>query len=130
MQAPFTNSSLSSRFIQKLYQPVDNSPLIVFRICFGFLLFYHCIHFILSGKVFENFIQPPFTFTYIGFEFLQPLPGNGMYYYFGFLTFACCAPATGSNNRQIYASINNGYCMNGPISKKISLLCKAIQTET
>ncbi len=36
-------------------------------------------------------IAPKFTFTFIGFEFLQPLPGNGMYIYyivmgiFGFL---------------------------------------------
>lgn len=82
MQAPFKNSSISSRVVHRLFQPVDNSPLIVFRIVFGCLLFFHCSSFILSGKLFENFIQPPFTFTYIGFEFLQPLPGNGMYYYF------------------------------------------------
>lgn len=39
----------------------------------------------LSGKLYENFIQPPFTFNYIGFDFLQPLPGNGMYIYFGLM---------------------------------------------
>jgi vitamin K-dependent gamma-carboxylase len=65
--------------------PADNSPLVVFRVIFGFLLFYHCIAFIYKGDVYTNFIQPPFTFTYIGFEFLQPLPGNGMYYYFGLM---------------------------------------------
>lgn len=39
----------------------------------------------ISGKLFNYFIQPPFTFTYIGFEFLQPLPGYGMYFYFGLM---------------------------------------------
>ena len=85
MQGHYKKSSVGSRLIHKLHQQVDNSPLIVFRICFGFLLFYHCSSFMLSGKLFENFIQPPFTFTYIGFEFLQPLPGNGMYFYFGLM---------------------------------------------
>lgn len=75
----------NNSFIHTLFQQRDNSALILFRIAFGFLLFYHCIHFIYSGKLYENFIQPPFTFTYIGFEFLQPLPGYGMYFYFGLM---------------------------------------------
>ena len=73
------------KLFQLLYKPVDNSPLILFRICFGFLLFCHCISYILKGKLFTYFIEPPFTFTYIGFEFLQPLPGNGMYFYFALM---------------------------------------------
>lgn len=35
-----------------------------------------------SGKLYVNFIAPPCTFSFIGFEWLQPLPGNGMYYWF------------------------------------------------
>ena len=83
MHSLSSKRTFQHRFLQKLFHPVDNSPLVIFRVCFGFLLLYHCLSFILSGKVYENFIQPPFTFTYIGFEFLQPLPGNGMYIYFG-----------------------------------------------
>lgn len=59
-----------------------NSPLIVFRICFGLLMFLHGYFSIVDGAVYRNFIQPPFTFTFIGFEFLQPLQGNGIYVYF------------------------------------------------
>lgn len=80
-----TTNKDNSKFTYKLFQQTDNSALILFRIVFGFLLFYHCIHFITSGKLFDNFIAPPFTFNYIGFEFLQPLPGNGMYFYFGLM---------------------------------------------
>ncbi len=70
---------------KKLFYPVDNSPLVLFRILFGLILCYHCLDFIVSGDLYENFIQPPFTFSYIGFEFLQPLPGPGMYYYFALM---------------------------------------------
>ncbi len=67
---------------QKLFTPIDNAPLIVFRIFFGLLLFAESIGAILTGWVKANFIDPEFTFSYIGLEWLQPLPGNGMYFYF------------------------------------------------
>lgn len=35
-----------------------------------------------DGWVKRNLIDPEFTFSHIGFEWLQPLPGNGMYWYF------------------------------------------------
>jgi vitamin K-dependent gamma-carboxylase len=69
------------KFSNKFFQQTDNSPLIIFRIAFGFLLCYQFLYALLSGSVYRDFIQPPFTFNYIGFDFLQPLPGNGMYYY-------------------------------------------------
>lgn len=61
---------------------VDNSPLVVFRIFFGILIAAECIGAIFTGWVHETFIQPKFTFTVIGLEWLQPLHGDGMYYYF------------------------------------------------
>lgn len=67
------------------FKRTDISPLIIFRISFGCLLFIHCFLFMKNGKLFQNFIEPPFTFTYIGFEWLQPLSGNGMYFYFGLM---------------------------------------------
>ena len=79
------NRLYNHRFIKKLFLPVDNSPLVIFRIIFGLLLFYHTTIILLNGTVYKNFIEPPFTFAYIGLEFLQPLPGNGMYFYFSFM---------------------------------------------
>jgi vitamin K-dependent gamma-carboxylase len=73
------------RWYKKIFSQVDISPLIIFRIIFGFLLFYYCSTAIFKGAVYENFIQPPFTFTFIGFEFLQPLQGRGMYFYFALM---------------------------------------------
>ena len=61
---------------------VDNSPLILFRIVFGILLAFECIGAVFTGWVHETFITPKITFTVIGLEWLQPLDGNGMIYYF------------------------------------------------
>ena len=69
------------KFFKNFFQQTGNSPLIIFRIAFGFLLGYQFLYALLSGSVYRDYIQPPFTFNYIGFDFLQPLPGNGMYYY-------------------------------------------------
>lgn len=65
-----------------LDQPVDNTPLIIFRIAFGLLIVFESFGAILLGWVKRVFIDPEFNFTFIGLEWLQPLPGIGMYLYF------------------------------------------------
>lgn len=68
--------------MKKLWQPIDNAPLILFRIFFGFLLAAESFGAIMTGWVKKVFIQPEFTFSHIGLEWLQPLPGWGMYAYY------------------------------------------------
>lgn len=65
-----------------LFSRMDNSPLIIFRIFFGILISLESFGAILTGWVDRTLIEPEFTFTFIGFEWLQPLPGNGMYFYY------------------------------------------------
>ena len=65
-----------------LFRHIDNTPLIIFRIIFGLLLFLESVGAIFTGWVKRVFIEPVFTFNFIGFDFLQPLSGNGMYYYY------------------------------------------------
>jgi hypothetical protein len=65
-----------------LFKRVDNSPLIVFRILFGFLIAAEAWGAIATGWIKRTLIEPQFTFNFIGFEFLQPLPGNWMYVYY------------------------------------------------
>ncbi|QBA63185.1 HTTM domain-containing protein [Muriicola soli] len=67
---------------QLLFKRVDNSALIVFRIFFGLLISFESFGAILTGWVRRTLVEPSFTFSFIDFEWLQPLPGNGMYYYF------------------------------------------------
>ncbi len=65
-----------------LFTKTDNAPLIIFRVFFGILVALECYGAILTGWVKSNLIDPEFTFAFIGFEWLQPLPGWGMYGYF------------------------------------------------
>ncbi|MBT8271143.1 MAG: HTTM domain-containing protein [Bacteroidia bacterium] len=65
-----------------LFRHIDNSALIVFRVIFGFLIFCEAIGAILLGWVKATMVDPQFTFSFIGFEWLQPLPGFGMYIYY------------------------------------------------
>ncbi|HBD25689.1 HTTM domain-containing protein [Flavobacterium sp.] len=73
--------------MKSIFQAIDNSPLIVFRIFFGFLVACESFGAILTGWVKRVLIDPEFTFSFIGLEWLQPLPGFGMYYYFSLMGF-------------------------------------------
>lgn len=68
--------------VKFLFKRIDNSALIVFRIIFGLLIFLESVGAIFTGWVSRNLVQPKFTFSFIGFEWIQPLPGNGMYFYY------------------------------------------------
>ncbi|SIQ12403.1 HTTM domain-containing protein [Maribacter ulvicola] len=68
-----------------LFQRIDNSSLIIFRIFFGILVSLECFGAIATGWVHRNLIAPKYKFPFIDFDFLQPLPGYGMYFYFGIM---------------------------------------------
>lgn len=65
-----------------LFKQIDNSALIVFRIIFGLLCFLESFGAIFTGWVTRTLVEPKFTFNFIGFDFLQPLPGDWMYVYY------------------------------------------------
>ncbi len=54
----------------------------MFRVVFGLLIAIEAFGAIATGWLRRTLIEPEFTFNFIGFDFLQPLPGNGMYFYF------------------------------------------------
>lgn len=68
-----------------LFKKIDNAQLIVFRIFYGILVSAECYGAIATGWVRRTLVEPQFTFSFIGFEWLQPLPGNGMYIYFAIM---------------------------------------------
>ncbi|TYP76135.1 HTTM domain-containing protein [Aquimarina intermedia] len=68
-----------------LFTQIDNSSLIVFRVIFGFLIMLEAVGAIFTGWIQRTLIAPKFTFNFIGLDFLQPLPGDGMYYYYAVL---------------------------------------------
>ncbi|MDR5589108.1 HTTM domain-containing protein [Christiangramia sp. SM2212] len=65
-----------------LFKQVDNSALVVFRVLFGLLIAIEAFGAIWTGWIRRTLIEPSVTFNFIGFEFLQPLPGNGMLWYY------------------------------------------------
>jgi len=70
---------MSSKWNRLLFTQVDNSALVLFRMIFGLLLAAEAFGSMALGAVDRLFIEPQFTFTFIGFEFLEPLPGIWMY---------------------------------------------------
>lgn len=69
--------------MQKAFQPIDNAPLIVFRIALGFLITAECWGALVTGWVKRNFVEPQIFLPHIGFEWLEPFAGPWMYGYFG-----------------------------------------------
>lgn len=65
-----------------LFKQVDNSSLVVFRILFGLLITLEAWGAIATGWVRITLVEPDFTFNFIGFDFLQYLQGELMYFYF------------------------------------------------
>lgn len=68
-----------------LFRRIDNAQLVVFRVLYGLLVAAECFGALATGWVRRTLVEPAFTFTFIGFEGLQPLPGNGMYLYFALM---------------------------------------------
>jgi hypothetical protein len=68
-----------------LFKQIDNTSLVLWRVAFGLLIALEGFGAIATGWVRRTMVEPEFTFNFIGFEFLQPLPGNGMYFYFALM---------------------------------------------
>lgn len=68
--------------VKFLFTRIDNSALVVFRIAFGLLIFLESVGAIFTGWVERNLMQPKFTFSFIGFEWLQPLSGQWMHVFY------------------------------------------------
>lgn len=58
------------------------APLVSFRIIFGAMMLISTLRFILKGWVEELYVKPKFFFTYLGFDWIQPLDEQGMYMVF------------------------------------------------
>lgn len=70
---------MMARFRYRLNEQVSNAPLVIFRIIFGALMLFGALRVLSKGWVETLYIQPDFHFTYLGFDWVHPLPGNWMY---------------------------------------------------
>jgi vitamin K-dependent gamma-carboxylase len=69
-------------WIARLFAPVDIASLVYFRILFGAIMAAEVWIYFHNRWIAMEFIQPRFHFTYYGFGWVHPWPGNGMYYHF------------------------------------------------
>lgn len=65
-----------------LFQQIDNTSLVLFRVLFGLLITLEAWGAIATGWVTRVLVEPKFTFNFIGFDFLQYLQGPYMYVHF------------------------------------------------
>lgn len=71
--------------LKRALTPIDNAPLVLFRIIFGLLFAIESFGAIATGWVRSNLVDVQMTFSHIHMDWLQPLPGYGMYFYFAFM---------------------------------------------
>ncbi len=71
--------------LNKLQEPTSILPLVIFRMAFGVLMLISTLRFAANGWIGTFYIEPQFHFTFFGFGWVQPLPGNGMYIIFALL---------------------------------------------
>jgi Vitamin K-dependent gamma-carboxylase len=62
-----------------LNKPVSIAPLVTFRITFGLLMFFSIARFWWRGWITSVYVNPPFHFSYIGFEWIHALGNMGMH---------------------------------------------------
>ena len=65
-----------------LGRPVDIASIVVIRVCFGLLMLWEVTRYFNHDWIAEYWIEPQFHFHYFGFSWVQPWPGDGMYWHF------------------------------------------------
>jgi len=69
----------------RLFDPVDIAILVYFRIVFGAIMLLEVLRYFSYDWITKYWIEPTFYFTYYGFDWIQPWPGDGMYVHFVFV---------------------------------------------
>jgi hypothetical protein len=90
-----TKSTFLQRLCAALYEPVDISFLVFFRIVFGGILLWEVYRYFTHGWIARYFVEPAVNFTYYGFSWVKPWPGRGMYVHFFVLGLAAACVMVG-----------------------------------
>ena len=83
------------RICTALFEPVDISFLVFFRIVFGGILVWEVYRYFPRGWIGRYFVDPVVNFTYYGFSWVKPWPGRGMYIHFFVLGLAAACVMVG-----------------------------------
>ncbi|HKY43073.1 MAG TPA: HTTM domain-containing protein [Pyrinomonadaceae bacterium] len=88
-------ASFLQRMCAALFEPVDISFLVFFRIVFGGIMLWEVYRYFTYGWITRYFVEPVVTFTYYGFSWVKPWPGRGMYIHFLVLGLAAACVMVG-----------------------------------
>jgi vitamin K-dependent gamma-carboxylase-like protein len=75
-------ASVLGRLCVALFEPVDISFLVFFRIVFGGIMLWETYRYFTHGWITRYFVEPAVNFPYYGFSWVKPWPGSGMYVHF------------------------------------------------
>lgn len=78
-----------------LLAPVDASSAAAFRVAFGLLMFAAVVRYFAHGWIAEYYVEPTHFFSYLGFEWVRPWPGVGMYVHFAVMGVLALSIAAG-----------------------------------
>ena len=71
-------------WLRRLFEPVDIASIAFFRVCFGFLMFWHALEYLTTGRLQRLYLTPVFFFKFPGFEWVKPWPSQeALRYWFG-----------------------------------------------
>ena len=76
-------NSWTEKLINKIQQPTAVASVVLFRVGFGLIMFWEISRYFYFGWVEEIYLKPQFHFQYQWFQWIGPLPADGMYYVFG-----------------------------------------------
>jgi hypothetical protein len=91
------------------FVPVDIASLACFRVAFGAVMFWEVCRYFGHGWIATYYIDPGFHFTYYGFGWVRPWPGDGMYLHFAALGVAALGIAAGLRYRLCAAAFFLGF---------------------
>jgi len=68
--------------LSRLFDPIDIAPLVFFRIAFGALMLWEVWRYFEYDRIARYYVEPTYFFYFWGFDWLSPLPGDGMFWLF------------------------------------------------
>jgi hypothetical protein len=88
-------TNFGRRLCEALFKPVDISFLVFFRILFGGIMLWEVYRYFTYGWISRYYVEPALNFTYYGFSWVKPWPGQGMYIHFFVLGLAAACVMVG-----------------------------------
>ncbi len=77
-----------ARLIELMTEPLDSVYLAYLRIAFSATMLIEIWRLYKKNHIYHLWIEPKFHFTYYGFDWVSPWPGDGMYYHFAVMAIA------------------------------------------